>query len=324
MSRGQMTGRLFFYLITLVLCTGFSALQASAQQHTDAATPQLTLRAYWHDALMHDKRKPLLLTLVISNDAAYDIELRNHEARLLKHYYDKMGQSQNRDQIQTFTPEQASYIAKVTRQETVPLLKLGSPNKNSADFVSFLYQRADGTPAHLSVRQLKQSTAQPGVITLDANTNSIDLFFGVEPQELQKLEEGTYKIKASLSIKGEKDSWNGDVESNEVSVDLKNGPPDAETAKTLYHYGRYYLLDADYAKADEIAEQLRTADVDSISACELHGDAALGRRDALEARKWFERGIALYQAKWKATTLPPNKILEPPTYMQTRLEEASK
>jgi tetratricopeptide (TPR) repeat protein len=302
---------LFTLLVPLLM-----VLSTRAAQAEDTLAPDLILRVYWQQSVIHDKHQPLLISLLLSNHRAVDAALKNQESKNLHKAYEES------ETTKSWTAAQKQRLDKLFPEVEVPSILLGSEKQSAGDLISVqVFGENATTPLSLTARPLSTSVLKPGILRLGAD-NPVELLYGIDVSSLEQLPAGNYSLTATICSDGESGTWRGTSKSNSATFALRDAIAD-KGELWQYRYGRFHLHDANYEMAENCARNILSENPNSIAGMALHGEAAAGKGNLSEAKIAFQKAIDLYETKWTAANLPPAHIIEPPEYLLNRLHQVS-
>ncbi|MBI4533323.1 MAG: hypothetical protein HY711_05180, partial [Candidatus Melainabacteria bacterium] len=264
----------------------FSAIAATLANERPEAVPYMHLSSRSQTTISSDGQQPVWLEISLSNPTAANMQLANLAYQKV-HQESKKGQN-------TVSPEELKELAESAGQQPVPTIQLGSKATPVSRFITFDVTDASFKSISLLVRPLASTLTSATSITLDGKT-SVRLLYTLDPLSLSKLPQGTYLVQATLNTLTQPDMWQGKVSSNAITLTLtgKSSLPN-NTEQNDYIAGRFYLLDQQYKRVEEVAVRLLARNPKSISAWELRGDAAYAQGQLAKAAQAYRQALKLH------------------------------
>lgn len=286
-----------------------------ANEHPEAA-PYVRLSSRGLTAISSGGQQPVWLEVSMSNPVAANNELANLAHRNLQQEY-KKGPAK-------VSPEELKELAESTGQQPVSTIQLGSKTAPISHLISFTVTNAASKTFSVPIRPLTSTVTSAPNIALDGRT-SVRLLYALDPPSLAQLPPGTYLVQATLNTLNQPDMWQGKASSNAIRLTVTGtSKVSQDTEQNDYIAGRFYLLDRQYNRVEEVAVHLLAANPKSISAWELRGDAAYAQGQLTKAEEAYRQALQLHalQAQDKKAGLLPERMrTEPPLYLWTRLAQ---
>jgi tetratricopeptide (TPR) repeat protein len=268
---------------------------------SEFADPAIYLSTGLGPTLVHDRSLPLFLRVNVGNPRA--------------------------DNAQHFTQLQAARSANSSGQSgtarqprPVETIRLGTAQRPLAALFSFEVRNANGDLEKVTVRPLRDTSFPNASIILSADERP-DFLFGLEAGELSKLSPGRYVIRAVLTNdRAESGAWRGRVQSEPLTLDLKNADLTKEQRyKDTLQAGRFYLHDRDYDKMEAQASALLKIEGLSVSAWQLRGDAFVAQNKLDQAEQAYKEAIKIAEKQGQPGV--PDPLKEPPQHLYRRLQK---
>ena len=280
--------------------------QDSPKAVEPSALPSLSLSAYGHRTIVHDRREPLLLTLDLGNPVA---AARRGENRTRRLHYQALKKSGVLEKLAKADREAAE---RSSEPAALPTFPLGSDKNALWELVSVHVRDASLREVAARVRPLRSTSEMERAVTLDG-TGSVVLHFGLDPDALAKLPAGRYVLHALLDTRLAKGMWRGSQVSAAIAVTVRDGaegPPDVSD----YRSGYYYWLDGEYDRVETYAARLIARNPASINGWSLRADVAAARGDLDTAEQAYQLLLSLYREQHA-----DDPASEPPEFLENRL-----
>jgi hypothetical protein len=221
-------------LLILALIFSVSTVEASQNQ----LKPSLSLTSFNGDVeTIQSVQDPLLLQVMISNDAAVAIDRDNQsQRRLLEQARDPELENPLSEQ------ELADWEAVMTAQE-LPLITLGSTAMGITDLLNFQIRDEAGRNINITPVLLR-SFALPNTAMTFGLDEVFYTLFAIDSVDLELLKPGAYQIAVGLDTRAHSSMWQGFAFSNVLKVELHTAHPDTEweDSSDKAHVFAHYLL----------------------------------------------------------------------------------
>jgi tetratricopeptide (TPR) repeat protein len=282
--------------------------EESATAAETAPAPSLSLSAWGKQTLTQDRSEPLLLTIELGSPLA---AARREENRTRSRHLRALEKSG----VLAKMSEADREAAKASAQPLpLPVFALGSDDDPIWEVLSVRVRTAGGKEVESRVRALRSTTRGEPAIRLDG-AHSAAFYFGLDPDALSRLPAGEYRLHAQLDTRGKRGMWQGTAVSPVVKLTLTQGGSGAAQASDV-RAGRYYWLDGDLDRVEEIAARMLARDPESVDAWVLRADLAAAKGELEEAERAYQLLIGLY-ARQHAGDRDPR----PPEFFTQRLRE---
>jgi hypothetical protein len=282
--------------------------QESGVASVSSLAPSLSLSSWGRRTVVQDRREPLLLTLDLGNPLA---AARREENRTRGRHLRALAKSG----VLAKMPEADREAAEQSAEPLpIPVFALGSDEDPVWEVLSVQVRTAAGKPVETRVRPLRSTTRGTRAVTLDG-TGSAVLQFGLDPDALAKLPEGDYWVHVLLDTREQEDMWQGIALSGVVTLTLREGGEGAPE-KSDARSARYYWLDGQYDRVEEIAQRMLARDPASIEAWTLRADVAAARGELADAERAYQLLISLYGRQHAQDPAP-----RPPDLLEQRLRD---
>jgi len=296
----------------LFVLAGETALAAAPAAAVPVPAVSVALQADDQKKLTHSPSEPLLFTLSAADPVARNTSTANQVSER------QLDRLKNSGDYQKLSSEELKVVTAQLEFKPPAGCVVGQTGHPAADSFSLVMTNSQGKTVAVQARPLAVSAVTPGPVLLDA-AHGLVLFFGIDPDALSKLPDGTYVIEAVMQVFDAKGGLLPRVHSAPISVTLKKDwkePSAQEDLMSAYRHGRYYLLDHQFAKIEPYVQKMLAIDPNFIGAYELRGDMLYGQGKLPESRDSYLKALNL-----SATQSRGDPNAESPVYLLSKLNE---